>query len=302
MDAMPLTVATYNVLDLFDPADGEKIAAIADVVRRIDADVVAFQEIGSVDALRAILAAAGGGFGEPHVARADKRGIACAIASKRPVLEATALDAETLPFPSLHAADPAPFAGRLRLRRAIPVLRVDGGELGAISVLSLHWKSARPAPLVLADGSEYEPATSAERAEANLRSLIQRAAEALFLRRSLDALAAARPDDGIVVCGDFNDVDGSIPLAIARGDGAGALTDALHRVPAAERVSVLHGGAPAAIDHVLLSPRLAGHVQDARFWNEGLLDPDHLPPGKRCLPSDHAPFVVKIAYAPASPG
>jgi endonuclease/exonuclease/phosphatase family metal-dependent hydrolase len=301
---MPLTIATYNLLDLFDPADGEKVGALAEMVRRADADVLALQEVGSVEALRAVLHASGCGYGEPHVARADKRGIACAIATRRPVLEASALDATELPFPALHAGDPAPYAGRLRLRRAIPVVRLDGGELGALTVLSLHWKSARPAPLVLADGTEHEPTTATERAEANLRSLIQRAAEALFLRRSIDAFHAARPDDGIVVGGDFNDVDGSVPLAIARGDAEGeqALVDAVHRVPVAERVSVLHGGTPAAIDHVLLSLRLAKHVQDARFLNDGLLDPDHLPPGKRCLPSDHAPFVVKIAYAPASPG
>jgi hypothetical protein len=210
------------------------------------------------------------------------------------VLSQSALDAPSLPFPVLQEGDPPPFAGRLRLRRSIPVARIDGGELGPISVLSLHWKSGRPSPLVLRDGTEREPQTTGERAEGDLRSLVQRAAEALFLRHAIDELLAAHTTEGIAVCGDFNDVDGSVPLAVIRGDDDGALDDVVLRVPACDRRSVLHGGSPAAIDHILLTAGLAKRVQSARFLNDGLLDPDALPPGTPVLPSDHAPLVVTL--------
>lgn len=290
-----MRIATYNLLDLFDPGDAPKIAALAEVVRALDADVIAFQEVGSEAALRAVLAAAGGAWLDPIVGRADKRGIACAIASKRPIRSHSALDATTLPFPVLHEGDPAPFGDRLRLRRAIPVARIDGGDLGELHVLSLHWKSGRPSPLVLADGSEREPATAAERAEGDLRSLIQRSAEALFLRHAVDEILRADPEARVAVCGDYNDVNGSVPLNIACGDGDTALTDVVVLVPPEGRVSVLHGGSPAAIDHVLLSAALAERVQTARFVNAGLKDPDALPPGTPVLPSDHAPLLVTLA-------
>lgn len=295
---MTLTVATYNLLDLFDLRDGEpderKIDALAEVVRRLDADVIAFQEVGSIDALRAILAKSGGGFSDPVVGRADKRGIACAIASKRAVLDVAVLDAATLPFPAFHEDDPAPFGARLRLRRSIPVVRIDGGHLGPITFLSLHWKSRRATPLTLRDGTDHEPTTVAERAAGDLRSLVQRAAEALFLRKGIDEILAARPTDAVCVCGDFNDVSGSVPLQVVVGEGEGMLEDVGLRVPVADRWSVLHGGAPAAIDHVLLTPGIAKQVQNARFLNEGLLDPDALPEGTPVLPSDHAPLVVTL--------
>lgn len=291
---MAFTLATYNVLDLFDPDDREKIEALASVVRALDADVLALQEIGSRAALDAVLHRADRGYGEPFVARADKRGIACAIVSRLPVLGRRALDADVLPFPVLHEGDPAPFGARLRLRRAIPVVRIDAGALGVFSLLSTHWKSGRPSPLVAPDGTEREPQTAAERAEGDLRSLVQRASEALFLRRAVDELLAAAPGESVVVAGDLNDVSGSVPVRVLAGEGEGALVDAIFRVPDAERVSVLHGGRPAAIDHVLFAGPLAKRVQSARFENTGLVDPDALPEGSRVLPSDHAPLVVRL--------
>ena len=226
--------------------------------------------------------------------RAPKRGIPCALARKRAVLDVAALDAATLPFPAFHEDDPAPFGTRLRLRRAIPVVRIDGGQLGPITFLSLHWKSRRATPLVLRDGTDREPKTAAERAAGDLRSLVQRAAEALFLRQGIDEILADRPGDGVCVCGDFNDVSGSVPLEVVCGEGEGMLEDVGLRAPLADRWSVLHGGAPAAIDHMLLTPGTAKRVQNARFLNDGLLDPDALPEGTPVLPSDHAPLVVTL--------
>lgn len=292
---MALTLATYNVLDLFDSADQRKIDALGAMVRELAADVIAFQEVGSLAALKAVLAAAGGGFGDPIVGRADKRGIACALVSKRPILDVRMLDAPSLPFPTFHEGDPEPFGDRILLRRAVPIVRIDGGDLGPLNVLSLHWKSGRPSSIVLRDGTERQPVTVAERAEGDLRSLVQRAAEALFLRRAIDELIQSRPGEGISVCGDFNDVSGSVPLQVICGEGEGSLHDVVERIPAAARISVLHGGSPAAIDHVLLTHALAGRVQSARFLNEQLADPDALPEGEQVLPSDHAPLVVVFA-------
>jgi predicted extracellular nuclease len=299
---MPLTIATYNVLDLFDPEDAasrgrldRRIAKLASRLREADADVVALQEIASKEALLALARATSSDYSEPIVARADKRGIACAILTRRPVLAVEMLDASEIPFPVFRDGDPAPFHGRIPLRRAVPIVRVDGGELGPVTVASVHFKSRRGVPRRDALGTEIPATRPGEEAEEELRSLVLRAAEALFVRHAVDRLFGGQPDELLAICGDFNDVVASTPVRIVMGRGGFGLHSCAQGIPSEQRISVRHGGEPAAIDHVLASARLFERVQSARFLNDGLHDPDALPEGVGPEDSDHAPLVVRFA-------
>lgn len=288
---MPLTLCTFNVLDLFDASFEAKIEEIARMLRAADADVVALQEIGSRDALEAVRARLTGYF-PPVYGTTDPRGIGNALLSRRPILRSGVHTAETLSFPSFVAGDPAPFGKRLPLRRGVVHARIDGGDAGEIEVLVAHLKSNRPRPLRDASDCAIPPCTNRERAEAQLRSLVWRSAEALHLRGLADDLFRREPDARVAVMGDFNDVRGSLVLKIVSCDD---LFCPAELVPAERRFSAIHCGHASQIDHVLLSAPLLERVKAARFLNESLRD--HGPyedEAKPSVDSDHAPFVVEL--------
>lgn len=279
---MTMRIATFNLKDFFAPkTDVERAVApiklenVARDVLRADADVVALQEVGETEHLEAFLAShlAKAGYGAPVFGTADKRGIRCAILSRLPILWSQVHAAATLPFPRFFEADPEPFGARIPLRRGIPHVRVDGGSLGEVDILTAHFKSNLGAPMKRADGTEIDDPTPLGRAEASMRSLVQRAAEALFVRRVVDDVLAKSPDHAICVLGDLNDRAESLPVSIVRGIGepaGGTLRGCAELVEEARRFSCLHGGGPSLIDHVLVTERLRAALQRFEIFNEAL--------------------------------
>jgi endonuclease/exonuclease/phosphatase (EEP) superfamily protein YafD len=143
-----------------------------------------------------------------------------------------------------------------------------------------------------ASGREIAPRTAREAAEAQLRSLVWRAAEALHVRGLVDEILGARPDARAAVVGDFNDVPDSAVLRCLRAEGRGALADCTTGVDPSRRFSCLHGGGRVQIDHVLASESLRALLVDARFFNEGLRV--HGEGDALAADSDHAPLLVRF--------
>jgi len=294
---MGFVLATFNVLDVFDaidPARRERIARIGALLRPHAPDVVALQEVGTIDAARAIASAIGGGY-DAVIGDADERGIACALLARHRIASSEILRARHLPFPRFHVEDPEPFAMRIPLRRSIPDVVVDVAGFGAVRVLVVHFKSRRGKPMRDESGNAIEPASTTEIAETEARAVAWRCAEALFVRRAVDARLREDPNAMLCVCGDFNDVPDSLPLRIVAGAAgvdpsaprADALASCADSIPLAERVSVDHDGEPAAIDHALLSRALAARVSRAFYERSSSPDPS--------VTSDHAPLVVRFA-------
>jgi endonuclease/exonuclease/phosphatase family metal-dependent hydrolase len=273
---MSLRLLSFNLLDFFEPAieahraiADAKIAHVAAKLREADADVVALQELGSDSMLERLLDGAVPELGYRHrlLGPADQRGIRCGIVSRLPLVETTLHVAESIPFPRLYETDPEPFAGRIPLRRGLVHARVDAGPLGVVDVITLHFKSKLPARMKTADGDEITDRSPTGLAEARMRSLVLRAAEALHLRRLLDALLA-EPERAVAILGDFNDTIDSLPLQILRADdpwlpSATRMFDAFAELDPELRRSVLHRGQPEQIDHVLVSERLATSIAQA---------------------------------------
>lgn len=307
------TVVTYNVKDLFevgsrsapaalrDPALARphfeaKLDSLARQLARAAADVVALQEVGSAEVVRALTARLPQlGYGPPVMGTADARGIQCAIVSRLPVLESGVHTAEWLPFPAFVAGDPPPFGARIPLRRGVPYARVDAGALGPVDVLVAHFKSNRGMPLRDAQGGEIPPVTPRDFAEAHLRSLVWRSAEALFVRGRVDDRLAVDAARHVIVAGDLNDQPGSHVVRVVTGGGPSALLPCADAVPAARRFSIFLRGAPQQIDHLLVTPGLRARLDSARFLNEELRDHGELDPeAAPTTDSDHAPFVVSF--------
>ena len=142
------------------------------------------------------------------------------------------------------------------------------------------------------------------RAEASLRSLVWRAAEALHVRGLVDAVLASH---GRRARGRRGRLQRRTRLARtarrARSDGAGA-APRLRRsasTPGA-RFSSLHDGRRTQIDHVLASASLYARLEDARFLNADLREHEPVideraggpPPPPPTIDSDHAPLVTRF--------
>jgi endonuclease/exonuclease/phosphatase family metal-dependent hydrolase len=299
---MPFVVATFNLKDFFpEPSDAfeAKVAWTADVLRRIDADVVAMQEVGPPETLDALGARLGGGYPERVVGSADARGIRCAILSRARIVRSAVRTSDALPFPRFVVGDPPPFGERLPLRRGVVHARIDAGKIGEVDLFVAHFKSRRAVPLRDTDGNALWGDTSLSRAESDVRSMVWRSAEALFVRSLVDDVVAAEPDAKVVVAGDLNDVAGSATLAVVQGraDSPGALASCADVVPAAERFSIFHRGERSALDHLLVTAPLRARLSDARFVNDALREHPSAAADGSVAPtvdSDHAPFVARF--------
>jgi endonuclease/exonuclease/phosphatase family metal-dependent hydrolase len=307
MIGVGFSLATFNVKNLLEPRDEgeqarlpERLEALGALLRDCDADVVGLQEVGSIELVRSLAArsSAGRAYGDAFVGGADARGIRCALLSRIGVLAARVHAADSLTFPVFREGDPLPFGSRIPLRRGVVHAQVLAPGIGPVDVLVGHFKSALPVALRDASGNEIAPASVRARSEGALRSVVWRAAEALFVRGLVDEILAAGRGAHVAVMGDFNDVPESLVLNLLRGEGEGALFDCTRAVAPATRFSVFHDGRPMQIDHVLATANLFGRVAKARFVNADLRDHGAFELGgveePQTVDSDHAPLVVRF--------
>jgi endonuclease/exonuclease/phosphatase family metal-dependent hydrolase len=301
-----LTLATFNVKDLFVPAPGAGPdllalwqAKLADVARRIQrsgAQVVALQEVGGQAGLDALLAV----LGAPWLgacAAPNARGIANAMVSTLPFRLLRMHYEAVLPFPTFMATEPAPFGTHLSLGRTIVEAGFDT-PVGNVHVFCIHLKSNLPQPQVYADGAPVPAHTGRSRGESQVRSLVMRVAEALYVRGLVDAACLETPH--VVVTGDCNDLPGSIPLRVMQGEP----NDPSHQemrtvqsaIPEHKRYTALFRGRTQTLDHMLVSPALAAHLASADTDLEGLRDHGPFDPNAPPTPdSDHALVLARFA-------
>ncbi|MBX3203940.1 MAG: endonuclease/exonuclease/phosphatase family protein [Labilithrix sp.] len=303
---MTLRIATFNLKDFFAArSEGEnavveaKLSNVTASLRRARADIVALQEVGSLDLLdRLVKALPELGYGAPVVGSEDRRGIRNAILSRLPVQWSQVHQAKALPFPRFVEGDPDPFAGRIPLRRGIVHVRVEAGALGEVDVLTAHFKSNLPAELKTGTGEPVPDATPHAVGESAVRSLVQRAAEALYVRALVDGIFAHSPDHAICVLGDLNDTLDSLPVRLVRGIDTRSkhfLRAAVESIPEEGRYSAFHGGEETLIDHVLLSERLHRGLRHFEIHNEDLrYHGPHVDETPLTEDSDHALCVAEL--------
>ena len=304
---MSFRLATFNVLDLFehDPEPpgftDAKLAFIARELTRADADIVALQEVGSEALVDRLIKREAASLGYQSVAfgPADRRGIRNAILSRLPAVHTQVHNAASLRFPRFVDGDPEPFGDRIPLRRGLLHVRIATPG-GPVDVMVVHFKSKLGRMMQDADGQDLVDVSARGFAEAQLRSLVLRSAEALFVRGVVDDLLAPGSAQ-IAIAGDFNDTLDSIPVQIVSGMGRG-LDPALVLRPAASlvaddrRFSARHSPGPALIDHVLTSATLADRLVGCEIFNESLRDHGpHDPTAPPATDSDHALVVCTFS-------
>jgi endonuclease/exonuclease/phosphatase family metal-dependent hydrolase len=249
--AEPLTLATYNVENYtladrvvdgvyrksYPKPEAEK-AALRAVIKALDADVLALQEIGGETFLRELqrdLASEGMEYphGEMLMAADGDRGVA--VLARKPLVSVTR-----------HTDMAFAYLGEKQsVRRGLLEVRLahEGGE---ITVFVLHLKS------------RYTDRTE------DPMSAQQRAGEAVALRDRVLAVHAEPATARFVIVGDFNDARVSRPVKalLTRGD-----TTIAQWVPTTDSRGegwthfFKKDDSYSRVDHVLVSPALWPHVR-----------------------------------------
>jgi endonuclease/exonuclease/phosphatase family metal-dependent hydrolase len=345
---MMLTFATCNTLNLampgkpFYPNDEpwsvdqyrRKIAWLGSQVARLNADVVAFEEVWDENALQEAISAGGTDYATVRVPGAEGvGGQANYFATATPRLGlATRLPVQSLDtvrdFAPGHAVEVPELGHITRFERPVlrAVLRLPALASGAprppLTVLVAHLKSKRPKFLQDDQGHALEDRDDPlVQARAALRSLIMRGAEAAALRQIVvQALRGTRTP--LVLMGDLNDGPQAVTTQLIAATSLSPLDRAerdtmlynaydVQAEPTVRRqhndgaYTHLHQGMPEALDHVFVSEEFnaasrfsLGRVKRVDYFN------DHLQEGRDKTKSDHG-FVrawVQLDDGEAVPG
>lgn len=269
-----VTLATFNVLNLFDDYDDpyrmdettpakpkEELQKLAATIRKLDADVLALQEVENRGYLERFVGAYLADMGYEYVVCLegnDQRGIDCALLSRLPVGPVTSH--QHLRFPD--------GAGReMTFRRDLLQVRIEPPGGPEFSVFVVHFKSKLGGA---ADTEKY------------------RVGEAREARKTLDELLAREKDGLVVICGDFNDTWDSAPMKVLRGEGPGALRGFVDELP--KGAATFNKKPYGMIDFILCSPAMAArYVPKSHRIVSGDVP---------SLGSDHNPILIQFDLDP----
>jgi endonuclease/exonuclease/phosphatase family metal-dependent hydrolase len=228
-----------------------------------------------------------------------------AIVSRFPVREVRDIRHDLVEPPHVRraTADPReeePVA--LEFSRPVQYAALALPDDGTLHLFNVHFRAPLAAPV---PGQKLRPGvwrTSAGWAEGFYAASVMRAAQALELRRAIDAVFDAHPEALVAACGDFNAEDGdtALKLAIAAEEdtgnialGARALVPVERGIAEDRRYSVMHHARPLVLDHILVSRALMGRLESAAFHNEALIDEVVVEEGgQQVLTSSHAPLLA----------
>lgn len=308
------------------PEYAAKVDWTAHALRRLDADVIGFQELWHRDALADVFTAAG--LTDDYEVAAPKpiaNRIANAVAVRKP-----------------HRLEQvewvAAFPDRLRLRRRAtrsladtdysmnvgigefsrPVVRATiqaahRGPAPKVEVLVAHLKSKLPMNLEKEDEAALLPGDTD--ALGSALSTIRRTAEAAALRLLLNELL--NTENAAVVLGDLNDGHRSVTTELisgphryrlfAKSAAGGQASRGLYATASLQQLrslrdvyyTYIHEGAHESLDHILVSQHFYDY-SSSRVWSfreMRLLNDDLDHPNRADLfASDHAPVVATFDY------
>ncbi len=305
-------LANYNVYNLGrkdypEPRFYEaKLTCIANVLCRLDADLVAIEEVREPESFRE-LAEAVGLYPERFLADPpeEHRRIQTGILTRLPVLE----HGQWFDFPAVLPGQTGEMV-QLKFRRPVLWVRVRLPNKETLLVVAVHLKSRRPE-------TEGIPETEPIRRQEVLGRALAvagRTLEAAGLRCLLDSAMDLGAADHYVVLGDFNDSPDSEPVSLVMGiedevrDTADTQVRRLFPVAwwmSQERLfSFAGGGRRELLDQILVSQDLSLGLSRAGVESQ-LLEPTlgQRPEARRAYPgSDHAPVWAEFELSAKATG
>lgn len=297
-------------------------------IQEMDADVIGFQEVFSVDALKKLV----NKLGYEHFITADTPKVSSddervfispvvALASRFPLKNPRKLMID------VTAKQALPISESFRFSREPVSVVVQTPDLGEVMVYVVHLKSKRP---MMDEALEYPEETPwaerfrdtlMRRSRGNVASMMQRGFEATLLYHDVASQLANTPQ--LIVMGDLNDQQLSSPIesltqqhkiydigGIQDDDWPDDAKQSLHDYRLYDSFVIapnirsktrpythLHRGEPNVLDHILVSNALnprnreaTGEVCDYRVWNRHIRHDDV----DNKLQSDHGLVFVEI--------
>lgn len=279
-----VTVAAYNIENLFDVFDDpytadegtkvkprEQLEQVATMIRKLNADVIAFEEIENENVLKAFITEMLGDMNYKYVAAAttnDGRGIRTAIASRLPIQSIVSYRFLDLTLEGDQRT--------WRFARDLMHVKLEVSKDRTLHAFVVHLKSKSSR----GEGDDKQGAS-------------WRLAEATMARKIIDGILAKEPDAWILMTGDLNDTPDSPPIKQLIGDlpasatraASKGLTDLHEHLMGEDAISYLKKPYRSRIDYILTSPALAKRVvkESAKIVNSDTT----LTAG-----SDHAPIIA----------
>lgn len=193
-----IVVASYNVENYLKmerrvegktvqdaPKPGEEIAAAVDVIKEINPDILGLVEMGDesmLEDLRSRLKAVGLDYPNKEWVQGADAARHLSLLSRFPIVVRSSRD--DVPF-ELNGA-------QMRIGRGILDVTVQLSEKYPLRLVGVHLKSRREVP-------EFD-------------QVAMRAKEARLVRRHLDTILKANPDENLVLFGDLNDTKNEYPV------------------------------------------------------------------------------------------
>ncbi len=263
-----VTIGTYNVKNLYDkcdvgntrtPVKSERSKdALAENIRRTNADVVTLQECSSEKTLHNFMESRGLSKMYPHVAYVkgnDQRGINVAIISKYPFTQVTSHASEKFPL--------ADGSGETRFSRDLlrADIDFDGNNVADFTVYTTHLKSRRPS-------------------SGPISADTKRLSEGQAVRNIVEREMSQVPGRMFVVTGDFNDgtENASVQAVLHPKNGGEEWVDSLADRPHNQRTTwpanpnASKGFAPEQFDHMIYPKSQAGNVVKSEIHRYGQSD------------------------------
>jgi endonuclease/exonuclease/phosphatase family metal-dependent hydrolase len=290
-----IRLATYNTLNLFDHVDDPALAgehddrpmatsddrcrALADAIRAIDADIIALQEVESLDALTWFRDTYLADLGYRWIASHDVgyyRGVECSLMSRFEITRSRVWLRESLEHVKREGPgwSPVPPGQRPTFQRSPLMAEVRAPDGYELTVFSIHHKAGDFA--------------------------WQREAEALRIVQFIDEVRAKDPSRNLVVMGDFNAApwDKSVRVYLK----AGMIDTLAHRIwheNNPESAQYKTHESDRTLDYILLNSAAHRELVIGSPFVYGTLAPppqynwreDTPPPG---YASDHYPVVVDL--------
>lgn len=267
-----ITIATYNILNLFDDIDDPyfldettpakpraQMERLAQTLRTLNADVIGLQEVENRHYLERFLEVFVPDLGYRHVVHFegnDTRGIDVALISRIPVGVVRSYR---------HHEFPGPDGKPMVFERDLLAVELRPPQGAPLEVWVLHLKSNF-------EGREYaEPIRKAEASE---------------VRRILDQRLKSDANARIIVLGDFNDTPENSALQTIRGSGPNALKSFYEELSEGQRVTYNKEPFRSMIDFILATPAMAaGYAEGSYHVIDGTIESSG---------SDHNPVSAKF--------
>jgi exonuclease III len=282
-------IATWNVENLFVPPDEAdqttkhafeaKTDLLADAIKHLDPDLIAFQKVGDV-ALAQLKMKISAWEHAHQSGHGDGRGIRVGYLSKLALSDPQDI-VDFPPWPSFQVWRQNAHGETVvmnHLGRGALQVRVSKGDK-TFHVVTCHLKSkllSYPRPKHTA----FQPRDEKERAMVGSYALHQRTAEAATLRLHANALLEGDADTALILLGDFNDGPEAQTTQILYGPsgsqpGTGGfhpsdqgddtrLFNTSYFIPEDERYSRKHAGRGEMLDQILVSEQLMPRGDDGK--------------------------------------